>query len=285
MTAAAQTALIVHGGAGRVAADERAATRAGCEQAATAGQRVLMAGGSALDAVVAAVTVLEDDPRFNAGTGAALNRDGEIELDASIMTSDELRAGAVAAIRGVENPIQLARRLLDTGPSVLLVAEGAHAFARAHGFEFVADATLITPQQRARWQAQHGTVGAVARDCHGHIAAATSTGGLWGKPPGRVGDSALIGSGTYADRDGGISCTGTGEAIIRAGLARLTATWITAGLDAPAAARRAVDWLTRELNADVGLIVIDSQGRVGYARNTEAMAVAFTVDGSIHSEL
>ena len=282
---AASPALIVHGGAGRFAEDERAAARAGCERAAAAGLRILREGGSALDAVIAAVCVLEDDPLFNAGTGAVLNRDGEIELDASIMAGHDLRAGAIAAVRDIANPIALARKLLDVGPAVLLVGAGAHAFARAHGFVFTPARALVTPQQAARWRAQHGTVGAVARDSNGHIAAGTSTGGLWGKLPGRVGDSALIGAGTYADGYAGISCTGNGEAIIRAGLARMTALWLAAGMDAPTAAQRAVGWMGEALSADVGLIVVDAQGAIGYARNTEAMAVAFGADGAIRSDL
>ena len=278
-------ALIVHGGAGRFAEDECAPARAGCERAAAAGLRILRAGDNALDAVTAAVCVLEDDPLFNAGTGAVLNRDGEIELDASIMSGHDLRAGAVAAVRDIANPIALARKLLDVGPAVLLVGAGAHAFARAHGFAFAPARALVTPRQAARWRAQHGTVGAVARDGSGRIAAATSTGGLWGKLPGRVGDSALIGAGTYADGYAGISCTGNGEAIIRAGLARMTALWLAAGMDAATAARRAVDWMSENLSADVGLIVVDAHGGIGYARNTEAMAVAFSADGAIHSDL
>lgn len=281
----AHPALIVHGGAGCFADDEREPARAGCERAAAAGLRILRNGGSALDAVTAAVRVLEDDPLFNAGTGAALNRDGDVELDASIMSGHGLRAGAVAAVRGIANPIALARKLLEVGPAVLLVGNGAHAFAREQGFAFVPARALITPRQVARWRAQHGTVGAVARDGHGHIAAATSTGGLWAKLPGRVGDSALIGAGTYADSYAGISCTGNGEAIVRAGLARMVALWLVAGMDAATAARRAVAWMGQTLAADVGLIAVDAQGSIGYARNTEAMAVAFASGDEICSDL
>lgn len=285
MAAPHPPALIVHGGAGRFADDERAPARAGCERAAAAGLRILHAGGSALDAVTTAVCMLEDDPLFNAGTGAVLNRDGEVELDASIMSGHDLRAGAVAAVRDIANPITLARKLLETGPPVLLVGVGVQAFARAHGFPFVPARALVTPRQAARWRAQHGTVGAVARDGDGHIAAATSTGGLWGKLPGRVGDSALIGAGTYADAHGGISCTGNGEAIIRAGLARVMATWLAAGMDAPTVARRAIDWMGEALAADVGVIAINADGGIGYARNTEALAVAFSVDNQVRSDL
>lgn len=285
MTAPAIPALIVHGGAGRFAADERAPACAGCERAAAAGMQILRDGGSALDAVTAAVCTLEDDPLFNAGTGAVLNRDGDVELDASIMSGHDLRAGAVAAVRDLKNPIQVAHKLLEIGPPVLLVGAGANAFAQAHGFAFVPARTLVTPRQAARWRAQHGTVGAVARDGDGHLAAATSTGGLWGKLPGRVGDSALIGAGTYADEHAGVSCTGNGEAIIRAGLARMTALWLAAGMDATATARRAVDWMNDNLQADVGLIVVDAHGGIGYARNTEAMAVAFATGGEIRSDL
>lgn len=285
MVAPPSYALIVHGGAGRFADDERTPARAGCERAASVGAEILSKGGSALDAVTAAVQILEDDPLFNAGTGAVLNREGDVELDASIMSGHDLRAGAVAAVREIANPIALARRLLETGPPVLLVGAGAHAFARAQGFTFVPARTLVTPRQAARWRAQHGTVGAVARDGNGHIAAATSTGGLWAKLPGRVGDSALICAGTYADGYAGISCTGNGEAIIRAGLARMTALWLAAGSDAATAARRAVAWMDENLRADVGLIVVDAHGRLGYARNTDAMAIAFATSDGVRSDL
>lgn len=285
MTTRSPFALIVHGGAGRFAEDERASARLACERAARAGADILRVGGSALDAVTAAVRILEDDPLFNAGTGAVLNSDGDIELDASIMSGHDLRAGAVAAVREIANPILLARKLLETGPPVLLVGAGAHAFAHTQGFVFAPAHTLITPRQAARWRAQHGTVGAVARDGNGHIAAATSTGGLWEKLPGRVGDSALIGAGTYADAHAGVSCTGNGEAIIRAGLARMTALWLATGSDAPTAATRAVAWMDENLRADVGVIVVDAHGAIGYARNTEAMAVAFVNADGVDSDL
>ena len=214
-------ALIVHGGAG---ADPggREELRAGMRDAVAAGWRALAEGGTALDAVEAAVRSLEDHPRFNAGRGSVLTSTGTVETDASIMEGDRLRNGAVGAVSGVRNPITLARRILEAGRHSLFAGPGALARAEALGVPLCDPAELVTEHQRRRLAAlQAGTVGAVALDRLGTIAAATSTGGTAGKLPGRVGDSALIGCGTYAESTlGGVSCTGDGEAIIRVTLAR-----------------------------------------------------------------
>jgi L-asparaginase / beta-aspartyl-peptidase len=272
-------ALIVHGGAG---ADltEAAEFRDGVRAAALAGWRVLAADGRALDAVEAAVRVLEDHPRFNAGHGSVLTSAGTVEMDASIMEGDRLACGAVAAVSRVKNPISLARHVLDEGRHVLLVGDGAHAFARVAGVPDCDPLTLVTERQRRRLAAHApdsaGTVGAVALDRHGTVAAATSTGGMVGKRPGRVGDSALIGCGTYADSTlGGVSCTGSGEAIIRVVLARRALEYLKEADDPDYAAKVAVDLLVEEGHGEGGLILVDWRGRVGYAQSTRLMPVAW----------
>lgn len=269
-------ALIVHGGAGADPLDGRDELRAGVREAVLAGWRVLAGDGTALDAVEAAVRALEDHPRFNAGHGSVLTSAGTIEMDASIMEGNRLACGAVAAVNRVANPITLARRVLDDSRHVLLVAEGAHAFARELGLPECDPASLITPRQRARLAAHAGTVGAVALDRHGTVAAATSTGGMVGKRPGRVGDSALIGCGTYADStQGGVSCTGSGEAIIRVVLARRALDYLKEADDPDHAAKVAVDLLVEEGRGEGGLILVDWRGRVGWAQSTPLMPVAW----------
>jgi beta-aspartyl-peptidase (threonine type) len=270
--------LIVHGGAGPEPVEGREELRAGIYQALTAGWQLLSEGGGALDAIEAAVRSLEAHPRFNAGRGAVLTRDGGVELDASIMEGDRLRSGAVGAVTRIAHPVSLARRILEDGRHVLLAAEGALAFAREQGFPECDPAELITDRQLARWKARPGggTVGAVALDRYGTVAAATSTGGTAGKLPGRVGDSALIGCGTYAESTlGGVSCTGNGEAIIRVVLARRVLEILKA-LDNPEhAGLVAMDVLTEEGRGDGGLIVLDWRGRTAFARSTAFMPVGW----------
>jgi beta-aspartyl-peptidase (threonine type) len=273
--------IIVHGGAGADPGDGREDLRRGMRTAAGAGWQVLSTGGAALDAVEAAVRVLEDDQQFNAGRGSVLNRDGRVEMDASIMEGDRLQCGAVAAVQRIANPITLARRVLDAGRHVLLVGEGALAFARLAGIAECDPAALVTDRQqkrhaeRARRSTIGGTVGAVALDRNGTIAAATSTGGTAGKAPGRVGDSALIGSGTYAESSmGGVSCTGDGEAIIRVVLGHRTLAFLKDAGDPEYAAKVAVDLLVEEGRGQGGLILLDWRGRPGYAYSTPLMPVA-----------
>jgi beta-aspartyl-peptidase (threonine type) len=266
-------AIIVHGGAGPIKDDSLPARLEGCRRAALAGWKILDQGGGALDAAEAAVTVLEDDPLFNAGTGSALNRLGKVEMDAAIMAADGLRAGAVAAVSGIKNPIQLARRVMEDGRHVMIAAEGALLFAREIGFPECAPESLVVQSEGARWRSKHGTVGCVALDSAGKLAAATSTGGIFDKLPGRVGDSPVIGCGTYADAFGAVSCTGYGEAIIRTVLAKSTADLLRAGIDVRTAAVQAVKSLKTRTGADAGLIVIDRSGGIGYARTTTHMPV------------
>lgn len=278
-------ALIAHGGAGADPGD-RATYRASLRGALVAGWTRIQAGASALDAVEACVAAMEDDPRFNAGYGSVLTEAGTVECDASIMEGERLRAGAVGAVSGVRNPIGLARRVLEEGRHVLLVGDGALAFAREQGLPLCDPAALVTERQRVRLRerlagrqpapAGGGTVGAVAIDRRGLLAAATSTGGMLGKRPGRVGDSGLIGAGTYADnRLGGVSTTGHGEAFIRTVLAK-TAVDILNDLDDPAlAAQVAMDVVREDGGGDGGLILMDWRGRLGFACSTPFMPVGW----------
>jgi len=273
-------ALIVHGGAGADPADAPDELREGMRAAVAAGWAVLDRGGSALDAVEAAVRVLEDHPRFNAGRGSVLTSEGTVEMDASIMEGDRLGNGACAAVTGIRNPISLARRILDADRHSLFVGAGAVARARALGIASCDPAELITDRRRARMAPQPGTVGAAALDESGTLAAATSTGGTHGKLPGRVGDSALIGCGTYAHSGrGAVSCTGDGEAIIRAVLARRSVDLLAAGGDPASACRLAVDLLVREGRGQGGLIMLDPLGRVGWAQSTALMPVGLRRPG------
>lgn len=269
-----EPALLVHGGAGIVRDEADAAVRAGCERAAAAGMAVLAGGGSAVDAVEIAVALLEDDPHFNAGTGAVLHRRGGVQLDASIMDGSTLAAGAVAAVNCVKNPVRLARRVMTDARHVLLVGEGAKEFALSEHYPLCEEAELVVARERDTWQEKFGTVGCVARDRQGRCAAATSTGGRRGSLPGRVGDSPLIGCGTFADAHGAVSCTGIGEDIIRVGLARSAVERLRAGDTALQAARHALHEFSKLTGSEAGLIVVDAQRRLAHAYNTRHMAVA-----------
>ena len=268
-------AIIVHGGAGSIRDDSLAHRLESCREAALAGWKILQQNGSALDAVEAAVVVLEDNPLFNAGTGSTLNSLGQVEMDAAIMEGNTLCAGGVTAVQRIKNPIRLARRVMDDGRHLLLAGEGALLFARQIGFPEVPPESLITEQEKKRWEDKHGTVGCVALDSNGRIAVATSTGGIFKKFPGRVGDSPLLGCGTYANEFGGASCTGHGEAIMRILMANAALDFLRSGLDPIQSAKRAVTLLEEKTGSTGGLILIDRQGRVGYARNTERMPVCF----------
>lgn len=277
--------IIVHGGAGRLAGERREACRRGCRAAAEVGWRVLCDGGSALDAVEAAVIALENDPEFNAGTGSALRADGRVQMDASIMDGTTLDAGAVAIVERIKNPVRLARRVLAEGRHVLLAGADAEVFARAEGIEFCDPSHLVVPHQRRHWEHSHGTVGAVALDGNGRLAAATSTGGRSGALPGRIGDSPLVGCGVYADKSSGVSCTGIGESIIKTVLAKAAADRVAAGAAAQTAADEAIRYYRERVSGDAGLILIDAAGGVGFARCAPAMPVAWIGDdGECHTE-
>jgi beta-aspartyl-peptidase (threonine type) len=277
------TAIAVHGGAGREAPEGRAPRRAALARATEAGWAALARGGTALDAVVDAVVVLEDDPHFNAGLGSVLTEDGRVEMDASVMAGDTLAAGAVGAVSGVANPVRLARAVLAEGREVMLVGEPAVALARRAALGVCDPAALVTEEARRRWRTREPapgeTVGAVACDGRGRVAAATSTGGVAGKRRGRVGDSAVIGAGTYADDLlGAGSATGPGEAIIRVCLVRTALDLVGRALDPAWVAQHTLDELARRLGATAGLILVDPAGRLGIAHTTEAMAAAYRTE-------
>ena len=303
-------AILVHGGAGNLGPDDPASfgtdapRLVGVREAARAAWEILSAGGSALDAVEAAVRTLEDDPTYNSATGACLTAAGDVELDASIMDGQTLRCGAVAVVKDVKNPLALARRVMERSEHVLLAGTGASAFAREVGIAAYDNALLVTPPQRARWERlrgtgemggqqaspsrpSHGTVGAVARDRRGHLAAATSTGGMAMKRPGRIGDTPIIGCGTYADDElAAVSCTGHGERIIQLTLARHCADLVGGGRSAMEAAREAVRRLGARVGGEGGLIVVAPRGEVGFAHNTPIMARAWSkADGTIVAEM
>jgi beta-aspartyl-peptidase (threonine type) len=275
--------IIVHGGAGDFDAEaDPVPYMAGCSSAARVGHAILSAGGRAIDAVVAAVIALEDDPLFNAGLGSALNLNGEVEMDASLMRGEDSGAGAVACLRDVKNPIALARLVMERTPHILIAGEGLRQFAIDQGVPLLAPGALVTERARQRWvrargkqaPAAHGTVGAVARDGAGHVAAATSTGGTMLKLPGRVGDTPLIGCGTFADdARGACSCTGLGEAIIKTTLARRAVDQLGEN-DPTAVAVQVVSELGR-FGGDGGLILVDTRGRVGFAFTSARMARAW----------
>jgi beta-aspartyl-peptidase (threonine type) len=274
-------ALIVHGGAGADPASGREELQRGIRDAVAAGWAVLHQGGGAVTAVETAVCAMEDNPRFNAGLGSVLTSEGTVEMDASIMEGDGLTSGAIACVTAMRHPISLARRILDEGRHSFYVGEGAMARARALGIPSCDPEELITDAQRKRLKSLiGGTVGAVALDRAGLIAAATSTGGTAGKLPGRVGDSPLIGCGTYAEStSGGVSCTGDGEAIIRVVLARRTIDILKLAADPMHACQVAVDVLVEEGRGGGGLICIDWKGRLGWANSTPLMPVGFMAPG------
>ncbi len=294
-------AVVVHGGAGHIPDDAVAAYEAGVRAAALAAWAIVRAGGAALDAVEAAVRLMEDDPTFDAGRGSVLNREGYVEMDAGIMDGASRALGAVLAVRRVLHPITLARRILEDGDLAILAGAGAQAYARAHGLALVPGARLIVPRERARWEALRqaaaahtappgdeppgDTVGAVVLDHAGRIVAGTSTGGRAFKPAGRVGDSPIVGAGFFASAHGGASSTGDGESILRVGLARRAVELLDApeALAPDAAAGRALAALAA-LPAEGGLILLDTAGRFAMPYNTPRMArAAVAPDGTLTS--
>lgn len=266
-------ALILHGGAKVIEAERADANRAGCLVAAEAGREVLARGGTAVEAVEAVIRVLEDDPTFNAAYGAVLNADGAVQLDAALMDGADLALGGVAGTTGLRHPISVARTMLTERP-VLLTGEGARRFAEKHGHELCDPDALISPEQRAGKPAgEHDTVGAVAIDRRGNVAAGTSTGGLPGSAPGRVGDSPLAGAGLYAENGcGGVSLSGDGESIVRLRLASRIMQNLE-GLAPDAAIAAAVERMPK-VGGEAGAIVIDRQGRIGWGHNSPHFAVA-----------
>lgn len=276
-----QVTIIVHGGAGAWQLPSARITTAvaACREAALAGQRVLLAGGPALDAVETAVNLLEDCPVLDAGRGSYPNRNGEIEMDALIMDGRTLNSGAVAAVQRVRYPISLARRVMTETAHALLVGAGAEAFADQIGFPRCETADLLAPQTALLQPGPLGdTVGAAALDASGDLAAATSTGGTRNKLPGRVGDSPLIGAGGYADnRTAATSATGHGESLMKILISKQVCDFVAAGLSVQAACETAVRLLAERTQGQGGLIAVDRLGQVGFAFNTTAMPYAYVM--------
>jgi beta-aspartyl-peptidase (threonine type) len=268
-------AILVHGGAGRWRASDRRLAVAGVARAAALGWGVLAAGGSALDAVVEAVVGLEDDPLFNAGTGSVLNAHGEVEMDAGVMAGDALAAGGVACIQRVRNPVRVARRVLESTDCVLLAGAAASAFAREQGFD---DYDPGRPRA-AHAGRRGGTVGAVALDDAGRLAAATSTGGREGKRRGRVGDAPIPGAGNYADAGAAVSATGWGEQMLRYVTAKDVAVRVARGVEPQRALREALDDMARRFGEPIGAIALDAGARLGVVHGTEAMPHAWRRSG------
>jgi beta-aspartyl-peptidase (threonine type) len=265
--------LVVHGGAGAPLIDERPERKAAVERALECGWELIEMG--ALEAVTAAVRQMEDEPLLNAAVGACLNRDGEIELDAAVMEGSTLKVGAVGAVKDVRHPVDLARAVMSDGRHVLLSGEGASRFARERGVETCDPAAFITDRQVSHWWEVGDTVGAVALDQEGRTAVAVSTGGMYWKWPGRIGDSPLAGAGFYADDGMGVACgSGLGEAFMRLCLCHLAVVEMGHGMPAPEVAPKAVDHLRQRVGGYGGVILIDSSGRPAAAWNTKFMAWA-----------
>ncbi|HUQ27374.1 MAG TPA: isoaspartyl peptidase/L-asparaginase family protein [Usitatibacter sp.] len=302
-------AMIAHGGAGSWRPGTDGAALEGLRNAVTHGRSVLRAGGSALDAVCSTVVMLEDDPHFNAGTGAVLNFDGFCELDACLMESAESRVGAVAALQRVKNPILVARKVMEETDHVMLAGDGAQRFARVMGFP---DHDPVTPERRADWADKRGrvdtvlgkhglrmrrflkehpeysggTVGAVAVDSNGVLAAATSTGGVTLKLAGRVGDSPIAGAGNYASRYVAVSATGTGEYVIRSLAGRSISEAMERGATLPNALGDVLGRLGRDYDADVGFVAVDSAGNPVAVHRTRDMPHAFfAAEGDVASRM
>ncbi len=287
----AKPVLIVHGGAWEIPAEQVEACRAGCRRALERGWAALAKGASAVEACELAILELEDDPVFDAGIGSHLNRDGRVQLDAILMDGRTLKTGAVAAVERLRNPIQTARLVLEHSQHMMLVGPGAEQFAVERGVSLCNPSELVIAREvelwykrkhesdagRGRFQPKErlGTVGAVARDAQGNLAAGTSTGGSACKYPGRVGDSSLIGCGCYADNQtGAVSATGQGEEIMKMVLAKAACDRLAGGLEPQAAAEKAVAVLDERTQGLGGLIIVDALGRVGAAFSTPNMAYA-----------
>jgi beta-aspartyl-peptidase (threonine type) len=288
-------AIIVHGGAGawKKRGGQLPEAVAGCAAAAAAGQAILLAGGSALDAVEGAVRVLEDCPVTDAGRGSFLNAAGEIEMDAFIMDGQTLSVGAVGAVRLVQYPISLARRVMTDTEHNFLVGPGAEAFADQIGFPRCTMADLLTDEELARYRAllqeetyatvnvfiepdSMGTVGAAAIDQQGHLAAATSTGGTRKKLPGRIGDTPIAGAGGYADNlTAAVSATGHGESLMKVLASKQVCDYVGQGLPAGMACEFTIRLLAERVDGHGGVIAVDRFGRTGFAYNTDAMPYAF----------
>ncbi len=295
-------AVIVHGGSGKLKQHKIERAKNGVKEAAEAAYNALLSGASALDACEIGVKSLEDNPVFNAGTGAVLTLDGRCELDAAIMVGSTYSAGAVGGVENIKNPISLARKIMEETDHVLLVGEGAKKFANLMGFE---EYDPITEERRSEWkelrkklllgesykwhkinelirrfpELLEGTVGCVVLDDKGEIVAGTSTGGVFLKLLGRVGDTPMIGAGTYTTPFAGASATGIGEGIMRVVLAKTVTDFIQMGVPPDMASQAGIRMLTERVGLSAGVIALDREGNVGFSKNTENMPVAFIKDG------
>lgn len=285
-----QPVIAIHGGAGDIPDSLVAGHEQGVRRAAEIGLEILQSLGSAEDAVEAAIRFLEDDETFDAGRGSFLNRDGEIELDASFMEGRSLDAGAIAGVRDIANPISLARLIMNS-EQVLFVGEGASRFAEQHGMQRCTHERLLVAREYELWEKLRGavkgdTVGAVALDHSGHLAAGTSTGGRPFKLPGRVGDVPCIGAGLYADDElGATSSTGEGELIIRVVMAKWAVDHLAGGRIPQQVAQEAIQNLYTRVKGEGGLILIDRLGRVGCCFNTRRMSRAWSVGAEIFARV
>ena len=308
--------LIVHGGAWAIPADAEADHLNGVHNALAAGYKILTSGGSAIDAVEAAVTVLEDDPTFDAGRGSFLTSDGRVQLDALLMDGGRMKAGGVACVEHLRNPIQAARIVLEKSQHVYFVGPDAETFVADHGMELIDNASLVLDRERERLNMakrrqaagladetfsghilrddkspetafdSHDTVGAVALDIHGNLAAATSTGGTINKTPGRVGDSSLIGCGCYADNlSAAVSLTGWGEPIMKLVLGKWATDRVAAGTPPDIAAREAIAYLYNRLGGHGGIILLAPDGSLGLAHNTPGMAWGIATPAGLRTGL
>ena len=321
--------LLVHGGAWAIPADAATAHQAGVRKALETGYAVLSRGGSSIDAVEAAVTVLEDDPTFDAGRGSFLTSDGRVQLDALLMDGGRMKAGGVACVERLRNPIQAARLVLEHSQHVYFVGAGAEQFAQAHGMALIDNAELVLDRERERLVhakfresagfgdntfsgldspllpvlhddkspetavvddparfTSHDTVGAVALDARGNLAAATSTGGTLNKTPGRVGDSSLIGCGCYADNlSAAVSLTGWGEPIMKLVLGKWATDRVASGAAPELAAREAISYLFNRLGGHGGIILLGPDGRFGFAHNPPAMAWGLATPAGLQTGL
>jgi L-asparaginase / beta-aspartyl-peptidase len=321
--------LLVHGGAWAIPDDAADAHQAGVRNALEAGYAILSRGGSALDAVEAAVTVMEDDPTFDAGRGSFLTSDSRVQLDALLMDGGRMKAGGVACVERLRNPIQAARLVLERSPHVYFVGAGAEDFARSHGMPLIDNSELVLDRERARLKLaqerhaagladatfsgfeddkepetavpsrgeelqkqdldefqSHDTVGAVALDAAGNLAAGTSTGGTLNKTPGRVGDSSLIGCGCYADNlSAAVSLTGWGEPIMKLVLGKWAVDRVAGGTAPELATREAMAYLFNRLGGHGGIILLGPDGRFGMAHNTPAMAWGLAREGHMETGL
>ena len=280
-------ALAVHGGAWDIPNELLETCRRAVERALDRGWKTLKNGGSALDACEQAIIDLENEPVFDAGIGSHPNRDGKVQMDAILMNGATLKSGAAVAVERILNPIRLSRLILEKSEHMLLAGYGAEQFAVEHGIELCDPKDLITEIEAQRWTSLSGkavnlgTVGAVALDKSGNLASGTSTGGTLFKYPGRVGDSALVGCGCYADNESAaVSTTGHGESIIKVVLSKTVNDFVAAGVPAQGAADRAIATLTKRTSGRAGLIVIDREGQVGFAFSTSHLAWAYRTNTS-----